>query len=143
MTNYPMPPGASWYPQYLPYPQAIPAVSDYPVPNRTAVDWPQAQFAPRFLPAGSKSFQDFNWATGGQTRVIAGAGNPMDTKTPRGEYAGSDDYDCGCSGSSYGGDCSCNGKKTLNPWAYLALGAGIALVMRHLLASAQADDGNY
>ena len=142
MTNYPLPPGASWYPQYLPYPQAIPAVSNYPVPNRTAIDWPQAQWAPRYLPPGSKSFQDFNWGVGAETKVLYGAGNPMQTQTPRGEYAG-DDGGCGCGGSAYGGDCECDGKKVWSPWAYLALGAGIGLLMKHLLEAARNEVADY
>lgn len=133
MVNYPLPPGASFYPQYLPYPEAIPAVSNYPVPNATAINTPQGQFAPPYLPPGSRSFQPFNYAVGAQTKVLYGAGSPFDTKTPLGEYAG-DDGDCACPDA---------GSETLSPWAYVAIGAGIALIMKHFYDQAGKDPGIY
>jgi hypothetical protein len=48
------------WPQYLPFPTAIPR-SRRPVPNRSSVDWPQAQFAPLYLPPGSPSFQPYSY----------------------------------------------------------------------------------
>lgn len=146
MPRYALPPGASWYPAYLPYPDPIPEVSSYPVPNATAVNWPQAQFAPRFLPAGSRSFQPFNSAQGVTTRVIAGSGNPFDTQTPAEEnaYAGaSADYGCGCGGGggSYSG--ADGDDENWSPWAYLVLGAGIALVLKKAFDSAKSEPPYY
>ena len=48
------------YPGYLPYPQAIGRNSG-PVPNESSVHWPQAQFAPDWLPPGSASFQPYSY----------------------------------------------------------------------------------
>ena len=50
---------AHW-PSYLPYPKAI-RRSRLPVPNASAVNWPQAQFASEFLPPGSASFQPYSY----------------------------------------------------------------------------------
>lgn len=50
----------AYWPHYLPYPSAI-TRSDRMVPNRNAVTWPQAQFAPLYLPAGSPSFQPYSY----------------------------------------------------------------------------------
>jgi hypothetical protein len=50
---------ASW-PKYLPYPTSIPR-STRPVPNASSVNWPQSQFAPAYLPAGSPSFQPYSY----------------------------------------------------------------------------------
>ena len=48
------------YPKYLPYPYAI-GRSQRPVPNATAVNWPQSQFAPLYLRPGSASFQPYSF----------------------------------------------------------------------------------
>ena len=142
MPSYALPPGASWYPQYLPYPEPIPAVSKYPVPNATAVNMPQGQFAPPYLPAGSKSFQDFDWNTGRDTRVLYGPGNPFDTQTPRdSDGYGDADGGCGCGGSSYAGDDE--DEKLWSPWAYLLIGAGIALVMQKAIAHGRNEPDPY
>ena len=45
-------------PGYLPYPNPV-APGNIPVPNASSVDWPQAQFAPPWLPAGSASFSPY------------------------------------------------------------------------------------
>ena len=50
--------GSQRIPGYLPYPQPV-APGNIPVPNASSVDWPQAQFAPPFLPPGSASFQPY------------------------------------------------------------------------------------
>ena len=50
---------ARW-PQYLPYPYAI-GRSQGPVPDASAVHWPQAQFAPPYLAPGSPSFQPYRY----------------------------------------------------------------------------------
>lgn len=44
----------------LPLPTAIPR-STGPVPNASAVNWPQAQLAPNWLPPGSPSFQPYSY----------------------------------------------------------------------------------
>jgi hypothetical protein len=53
---------ARW-PQYLPFPYPI-GRDEGPVPNRQAIDWPQSQFAPLFLPAGSPSYQPYVYKDG-------------------------------------------------------------------------------
>ncbi len=50
---------ASW-PKAVPYPYAL-ARSKRRVPNRSSVDWPQAQWAPLYLPAGSPSVQPYRY----------------------------------------------------------------------------------
>lgn len=50
---------AHW-PLAIPYPYAI-TRSRGPVPNASSVDWPQAQFAPLYLPPGSPSFQRYGY----------------------------------------------------------------------------------
>ena len=50
---------AHW-PLALPYPYEI-SRSRRPVPNASSVNWPQAQFAPLYLPAGSPSFQPYKY----------------------------------------------------------------------------------
>jgi hypothetical protein len=50
---------ASW-PKFLPFPYAI-RRGRRPVPNQQSVDWPQAQFAPQYLPPGSASFQPYSY----------------------------------------------------------------------------------
>jgi hypothetical protein len=50
---------AHW-PLALPYPYEI-TRSRGPVPNASSVNWPQAQFAPLYLPSGSPSFQPYRY----------------------------------------------------------------------------------
>ena len=61
---YYTPPGSlvkgSRVPGYLPYPNPV-TLGDLPVPNASSVDWPQAQFAQPFLPAGSSSTPPFHY----------------------------------------------------------------------------------
>ena len=59
-------------PGYLPYPNPV-GPGDIPVPNASSIDWPQAQFAPPFLPAGSKSFQDYEYPDYQSELHLAGA----------------------------------------------------------------------
>jgi len=47
-------------PGYLPYKNPV-APGNIPVPNASSVDWPQAQFAPPWLPAGSASFSPYEY----------------------------------------------------------------------------------
>jgi len=79
-------PNQRW-PQYLPYPAPLALPPGSLVPNRTAIDWPQSQFAPQWLPPGSGSVMTYN--SNPQTHVLYGAGNPNDVTTPRGSFAGS------------------------------------------------------
>lgn len=58
------PNGFQHWPTYLPFPTEIPR-STLPVPNSTAVNWPQSQFAPKYLPPGSASFQPYRYAPNG------------------------------------------------------------------------------
>ena len=56
----------SRYPQYLPFPSAIQRdTGEYSVPNRASVDWPQAQFAPPWLKAGSPSCSPYRYEADG------------------------------------------------------------------------------
>lgn len=48
------------WPGYLPYPTPLQR-SQRPVPNRSSVDSPQAQFAPLYLAPGSPSFQAYSY----------------------------------------------------------------------------------
>lgn len=50
----------AYWPKYLPFPYAIKR-GRRPVPNVNSVDWPQAQFAPPYLPPGSPSFQPYSY----------------------------------------------------------------------------------
>lgn len=50
----------AYWPKYLPFPYAIKRGAR-PVPNVNSVDWPQAQFAPPYLPPGSPSFQPYSY----------------------------------------------------------------------------------
>ncbi len=59
---------ASW-PKAVPYPYAL-ARSKGPVPNRSSVDWPQAQWAPLYLPPGSASVQPYRYPADGPTVSI-------------------------------------------------------------------------
>ena len=47
-------------PGYLPYPNPV-APGNIQVPNASSVDWPQAQFAPPWLPPGSASFSPYEY----------------------------------------------------------------------------------
>jgi hypothetical protein len=49
----------SRYPGYLAYPSGPVTRGDIPVPNAAQCFWPQGQFAPEFLPAGSGSTPPF------------------------------------------------------------------------------------
>jgi hypothetical protein len=118
---------ASW-PKALPYPYAI-ARSKSPVPNRSSVDWPQAQWAPLYLPPGSPSVQPYRYPENGPLKSIvpklrmARATN-FGTKRPPGDLAAVPGYfqhssyadvmeeysgpDCGCGGYGCAGDdCDC------------------------------------
>lgn len=50
----------SYWPHYLPLPTAI-RRSRAPVPNVNSINFPQAQFAPLYLPPGSPSFQPYSY----------------------------------------------------------------------------------
>lgn len=64
----PWPDWFRYWPKSLPFP--IPLQRNRgPVPNRQSVDWPQAQFAPLYLPPGSPSFQAFRFPDRPVTRV--------------------------------------------------------------------------
>ena len=52
-------------PGYLPYPNPV-GPGPISVPNASSVDWPQAQFAPPFLPPGSPSFSPYQYPEGAQ-----------------------------------------------------------------------------
>jgi hypothetical protein len=54
----------AYWPKYLPFPLALKRSRGW-VPNSTAVNWPQSQFAPLFLPPGSASFQPFIYPANG------------------------------------------------------------------------------
>lgn len=58
-------------PGYLPYPNPVGMnPGNYPVPNASSVDWPQSQFAPPFLPAGSASFSPYRYNNFDQAQVL-------------------------------------------------------------------------
>jgi hypothetical protein len=66
-----------------------------PFPNATAVNFPQGQFSPEFLP--HSSFQPYNWNK--KYKVLyTGGGNPYMTKTPRTAYGtmAQSNPGCGC-----------------------------------------------
>ena len=52
-------------PGYLPYSQEV-GPGPISVPNASSVDWPQAQFAPPYLRAGSQSFSPYQYPEGAQ-----------------------------------------------------------------------------
>lgn len=124
----------SW-PKAIPYPYAIQR-SREPVPNRSAVDWPQSQFAPLYLKPGSPSVQPYRYPANGPIQSIVpqmymATPTAFGTKRPAGDtsavpyqfqeasYAdvmdaysgcGCSGYgDCGCSGSYGDGGCGCGG----------------------------------
>jgi hypothetical protein len=84
---------------------------NYPVPNASSVDWPQSQFAPPFLPAGSASFSPYRYNNFDQAQVL---------------YAGPDDSEF----------VSVAPKASLAKWAMIAVGVGLAV---HMLRSMSAD----
>lgn len=84
MNRYSVWPENTRWPQYLPYPKPI-GKPVGPVPNRTAIDWPQAQFAPSFLPQGSASVQTFSYQPNYRTLYGIG-GSVYQTETTRNEY---------------------------------------------------------
>lgn len=63
MHNKHSPPWPARWPGYLPFPHAIPR-SKQPVPNEESVYWAQSQFAPKWLPPGSPSFQPYRYPDG-------------------------------------------------------------------------------
>lgn len=73
----------AYYPKYQPFPHTI-RRGMRPVPNQQSVDWPQAQFAPLYLPPGSPSFQPYSYKKNDV---------PLDSQTPA--------YMAGNSGSPY------------------------------------------
>lgn len=97
---------ANW-PKYLPYWYSI-ARSQGPVPNVNAVNWPQAQFAPRFLPPGSPSFQPYRYEDG-----------PLKQFEPSmyvNEYGSLSGPDCGCGCGGSGQCAKKNGYLAQVPW---------------------------
>ena len=130
-----LPPGAAWYPQYLPYPHAIP-MSRGPVPNATAVNFPQGQFAPEFLPPGSPSFQPYNWNK--KYKVLyTGGGNPYMTKTPRTAYGtmAQSNPGCGC-----GAKTNPASEEQKAAWKAFAVGLLSGLALYHTYIDAKNRD---
>lgn len=58
------------YPQYIPFPE--PVVRKGWVPVAQSVNWPAAQFAPRYLPPGSGSVQPFIYPDGATEVLYSG-----------------------------------------------------------------------
>ncbi len=58
-------------PGYLPYPNPV-APGNVFVPNASSVDWPQAQFAPPWLPPGSASFSPYQYPNYADDQLLAG-----------------------------------------------------------------------
>lgn len=75
-------------PAYLPYPEPV-SPGWHPVPNASAVNWPQAQFAPEFLPPGDVSFQPYVYPD-----LPESMGPPA--SYPAEEYWGEAYGGCGC-----------------------------------------------
>jgi hypothetical protein len=50
----------AYWPKFLPFPYAL-RRDKKKVPNSNSVNWPQSQFAPLYLPAGSPSFQPYSY----------------------------------------------------------------------------------
>jgi hypothetical protein len=59
---------ASW-PKAVPYPYALQR-SKSKVPNRSAIDWPQSQWAPLYLQPGSPSVQPYRYPANGPIKSI-------------------------------------------------------------------------
>lgn len=68
------PPGTARWPQYLVLPHPVRDPGG-PVPNLQGMFWPTAQFAPRYLPPGSVSFQPYNWNP--EPQGIEGCDRPL------------------------------------------------------------------
>jgi hypothetical protein len=60
-------------PGYLPYPNPV-APGPIPVANASSVNWPQAQFAEPFVPAGTPSFSPYRYPDYAQAIHL---GDPM------------------------------------------------------------------
>ena len=133
-----LPPGASWWPQYLPYPAAI-GPAPGPVPNRTAITWPQSQFAPDYLAPLSPSVQPFNYNK--QYDVLyTGGGSPWQTQTPRGEFGGLMKTNPGCGCKNYGQIDMDDPQLKKIAWGYMGLGFVFGLLMCHAHITSQARD---
>lgn len=57
-------PGGRRWPAPLAFSRPIGPVPGQPVPNRSSINWPEAQFAPRFLPPGSPSYSPYRYPDG-------------------------------------------------------------------------------
>ena len=127
-----LPPSASRYPQYLPYPQAIP-MAHGPYPNATAINFPQGQFSPAYL--RNSSFQPYNWNKRYEV-LYTGGGNPYMTKTPRTQYGAMAHANpgCGCSAKT---NPATDEEKTA--WRSLAVGFVAGVAMYHAYLKAQTD----
>lgn len=133
---------AHW-PLAIPYPYAI-ARNPGPVPNRSSVDWPQSQWAPLYLKAGSPSVQPYRYPKNGPLKSIVpdlymARPSSFGTKRPAGDTAAVPGYfqpsaygdalsgaDCGCSGYS-GPDCGCGGAKK-NPSTKMIVLVSLGLI---------------
>lgn len=103
---------AHW-PGAIPYPYAI-SRSSRPVPNRSSVDWPQAQWAPLYLQPGSPSVQPYRYPADGRIQSIvpqmymippvklAQQGPPGDTVAAQGAQGAQSCTDIDMIDSSYG-----------------------------------------
>ena len=107
------------YPAYLPFPSGEISNRKNMTPNASSVNWPQAQFAPKFLPPGWPSFQPFRFPDGKIqrdaplfTRKVTmvplkkkkcNCGGPCCSGARKFQPLGGD-YGCGCGGGkmSYG-----------------------------------------
>lgn len=133
--NPPLPPGAAWYPQYLPYPHAIP-MSHGPFPNATAIRFPQGQFSPEFLP--HSSFQPYNWNKHYKV-IYSGGGNPYMTKTPRTQYGAMapGKAPCACSNPAFGELDYDDPELNKHSWKMVALGMIAGAVLTHTYLKAK------
>jgi hypothetical protein len=128
-------PNQRW-PQYVPYPAPLALPPSSLVPNRTAIDWPQSQFAPQWLPPGSGSVMTYN--SNPQTHVLYGSGNPNDVTTPRGSFAGSN-Y-----AGAYGeGDDDVTPKERKIAWGSLLFGFVSGWILCKTMQAAEKDDTDY
>lgn len=57
-------------PGYLPYKSPV-SPGDIPVPNEAGMFWPQGQFAPKFFPAGHRSFTPFEFPSNSEMEESA------------------------------------------------------------------------
>jgi len=60
-------------PGYLPYPQPVGPVADWPVPNQAFGFWPQGQLQPNYLPPGHKSFIPYKYPNYRNAQVSPGS----------------------------------------------------------------------